>query len=77
MATKKKDSNKEYWRVKLIIGVKTYATGKTEEEALKNAYESISTNPQIEENIYSCKLIKGKASNPMTEEEMFNDNTKW
>jgi predicted RNase H-like HicB family nuclease len=67
----------KYWRVKLIVGVKTYTTGKTEAEALKNAFEIISTHPPIEENIYSCKLIKGKASNPMSEEEMFADNTKW
>lgn len=74
MVTKKQ---LQYWRIKLIIGIKTYSTGETEEEAIRNAFESISTHPPIEENIFSCKLIKGKASNEMSEDEMLNDNTKW
>jgi len=66
-----------YWRVKLIVGIKTYMDGNTEEEAIQNAFEKFRRTPEIEEHIYSCKLIKGKATTPMSREDINGDSTNW
>lgn len=77
MVKKEAETEPKFWRVKLVIGIKTYSDGKTEEEAIKNAYEKISENPLIEENILTCKLINGNATKPMSYEKMLSDTTKW
>ena len=51
--------------------------GNTEEEAIQNAFEKFRRTPEIEEHIYSCKLIKGKATTPMSREDINGDSTNW
>jgi len=77
MSQPKTQANKKYWRTKIIIGIKTYSEGATEKEAIQNIFEKIMKNPEIEEHIFSCKLIKGSATTPMTEQDVLTDSTKW
>lgn len=77
MPTKNSNKENKIWRTKLVIGIKTYSEGKTEQEAIENIFNKITKYPEIEEHLYQCKLIKGKATHPMTEKEMLTDPTDW
>jgi hypothetical protein len=74
-STPKRD--KKYWRTKIIIGIKTYSEGSTEKEAIQNIFDKITKYPEIEEHIFSCKLINGSATHPMSEKETLEDSTAW
>lgn len=71
-------NKKQFYRVKLLIGIKSYSEGTSPESAIKNLAEKIMNIPEIEEQVHIYRIVKSKAEHPMSVEEMLADDPdKW
>lgn len=71
-------NKKQFYRIKLLIGVKSYFEGTSPENAIKNLSEKIMGVPEIEEQVHIFRIVKSKADHPMSTEEMLADDPeKW